>query len=249
MNWGLLHGPRRSRATQGFSLLEVLIASTILALVVALLLGVTNGASSLWLHAERHREASREVRAGLGMIMEDLHSAVLTEVPETLMIQESKTDPADQKLFFLVSHSNDQRHEGIKGDLCATGYFIASDPRSKGGRNLYRFHASGDDVEEAYTEGKLAALYASASPENKNTELLARNITGFGIHPIRVAGVKPHPDALRLTLSTVNGDTSRIIDSKPGDSGHKERLLRQNELQLSTVVCLPPQRDMPQDHE
>ena len=250
MNRGQLHRPPRYRTLGAFSLLEVLIASTILALVVVLLLGMVDGASSLWRNAERRRDASREVRAGLRMMAEDLHSAVLTTAPDTLLIEDSELQVGDgNSLFFLVSHPPDHRHDGIKGDLCATGYFIAPAPEGNGIRNLYRFHASGDDVADAYAEKSLPSLYATASPGNKNTELLARNITDLRVHPISISEGRAHPDALQLTLSAVNGDTARLIGLKPEANERNKRLLQQHQLVLSTLVSLPPQRDMPRDHQ
>jgi len=240
----------RSRSSSAFSLLEVLIATTILALLIALLLGIVNGASSLWSNAEGRREAAREVREGLRMMAEDLHSAVVTATPETLLINEPELKIGESKsIFFLVSHPRDQRHNGIKGDLCATGYFIAAAPEGNGMRNLYRFHASGDDVANAYESKNLTELYATAMAGNKNTELLARNITDLEIHPISVSGEKAHPNALRLTLAAVNASTARLIASKPEAKERNERLLQQRQLHLSTIVCLPPLRDMPQDQE
>ena len=244
----------QGRSKGAFSLLEVLIASTILALVIVLLLGMVDGASSLWRNAERRREAAREVRAGLRMMAEDLHSAVLTAAPDTFVIKDSEQQVGGSKgcyksLFFLVSHPPDQRHVGIKGDLCATGYFIALAPEGNGIRNLYRFHASGDDVAEAYEEKSLPLLYATATPGNKNTELLARNITSLEIQPTSVSRDRAHPDALRLTLSAVNGETARLIGLKPEAKERNERLLQQHQLHLSTFVSLPSQRDMPRAHE
>lgn len=249
-----LTSPPRSRSSSAFSLLEVLIASTVLALLIALLLGIVNGASNLWSNAEGRREAAREVREGLRMMAEDLHSAVITAEPETLLINDPELQVGDGKspcksLFLLVSHPRDQRHNGIKGDLCATGYFIAAAPEGNGMRNLYRFHASGDDVAKAYETKTLTTLYASAMAGNKNTELLARNITDLEIYPISVSRERAHPEALRLTLASVNASTARLIASKPEARERNERLLQQHQLQLSTIVCLPPQRDMPQDHE
>ena len=245
-----LPSPLRSGSSNAFSLLEVLIASTVLALLIALLLGIVNGASSLWSNAEGRREAAREVREGLRMMAEDLHSSVITAEPETLLINDPELKVGDGKnpcksLFLLVSHPRDQRHNGIKGDLCATGYFIAAAPEGNGMRNLYRFHASGDDVANAYEAKTLSVLYATAAAGNRNTELLARNITDLEIHPISISGERAHPDALRLTLAAVNASTARLIASKPEAKERNERLLKQQQLHLSTIVCLPPSRDMP----
>ena len=217
----------------GFTLLEVLISSAILAVVMILLIGMANHTTSLWHRGERHRDASREVRAGLQMITEDLHSAVLTTNPATLDITPNHTN-GGSALFFLVSHPGEKQAADNEGDLCATGYFIAEDPRQQGVGNLYRFHASGASVTRAFEQNKLQALYASASLTNTaTTELLARRLVKLDVR--RVEGESTSGGLLMISLSTPRDGKAVKKDSTLQD----EQLLR-----YSTIIRLPPQREL-----
>jgi prepilin-type N-terminal cleavage/methylation domain-containing protein len=230
---------------EGFTLLEVLVSSVILAILLILLIGMADGASRLWRDGERRREASREAREGLRIISEDLHSAVLTTNAETLMIERVPGDrERGERLFFLVSHPSERRQTGRRGDLCATGYFIAPEPGGDGLENLYRFHASGEEVSEALEQGTLRELYARASPTNTaTTELLARNIVRLDVRVL--PGGKQEPGTIMVALSGINGETARLISSDPGATERNERLIRRDLQRFSGIVRLPPRRDIP----
>ena len=228
----------------GFTLLELLVSSAILALIIVLLVGMADGVSRIWRDGERRREAVREARAGLEIITEDLHSAVITTNSATLLVKEEKGADHKTSLFFLTSHPSEKRHSGNEGDLCATGYFTAQDPDGSGTRDLYRFHASGESVATALEHGKLEELYATASPENTSTtELLARHIVALDVH--RVAGATASSGSVLIALSALGGETARIIASDPQARERNERLLRQHLQRYSTIVRLPPMREVP----
>ena len=236
--------PKRSA---GFTLVELLVSSAILTLIIVLLVGMADGVSRIWRDGERRREAIREARAGLEMITEDLHSAVITTNPATIFIKEVKghDQPLDgSSLFLLTSHSSEKRQTGNEGDLCATGYFTALDPDGSGTRDLYRFHASGKPVANALEQGKLKELYATGSPENTSTtELLARHIVALDVQ--RVAGATVSSGSLLITLSALGGETARIIASDSQAKERNDRLLRQHLQRYSTIVRLPPMREIP----
>jgi len=236
----------RHRYCGGFTLLEVLLASAILAVLVIFLLCMGNGAVRLWRDGEQRRESLREARAGLQILAEDLHSAVITTNPASLLL-EGKSNGSDlesDRLFFLVSHPCDRRNSNSKGDLCATGYFLAKDSDGNGCRNLYRYHASGEQVSAAFEQDEISALYSHASPTNEaTTELLARNIIGF-----EAKGLPEHsnpPTALKITLSAINGTAERLIASEPGATQRNQHLLRKHLQQYSTIIHLPPLRELP----
>jgi len=221
-------------------LVEILVSSAILLVLMLLLLGMGNSASQLWSDSEGKREALRELRASLQMITEDLHSAVITTNAESLEVRKSANAP--QSLFFLVSHPGDRRHETIKGDLCATGYFLAPDPKENGCTNLYRFHASGEAVARAVEEDSLGALYAEAGPQNlSTTELLARNIVSFRI--LTLPETTNAPELLDVTLSAINARTARLIASDPKAGERNERLLKQREQCATAIIHLPACRE------
>ena len=231
----------------GFTLLELLVSSAILIVIIVLLVGMADGASRLWRDGERRREAVREARAGLEMITEDLHSAVITTNPSTLLIKEEKEaggKSCGESLFFLTAHTSEKRQAGNDGDLCATGYFTAGERDGEGIKNLYRFHASGRSVSAALEKGSLEKLYSSASPEDKLTsELLARHIVELDVR--RIPETPNTPESLLITLSALGGETARIIASDPAAKERNEHLLLQHLQRFSSIVRLPPRRESP----
>jgi hypothetical protein len=228
----------------GYSLVEVLLSSTILAILILLLLGITEGASRLWRDGEHRREPTLEAREGLRTIATDLRSAVLTDDPESLALGMTVDDgKASDGLFLLVTHPAEERQPESKGDLCVAGYFTAPAPEGLGERHLYRFHASGEAVAEAVRHHTLKELYGTACPGSTTTELLARHIEKMSAEPALEGSM--HPDALRVSLLALNGETARRIASHPGEKEIHDSLIQQQGVRLSEIVRLPPGREIP----
>lgn len=231
--------PRRKNGA--FTLLEALLSAVILAGLMTLLLAMANRTFTLWGDGQRRREQQREAMSSLRMIGEDLRSAVIiTGDPSSLMIRREKRGDA---LFFLVSHPDDRRQPGIKGDLCAAGYFTAPDAAGKGGWNLYRFHASGDDVIEAVREHSLEKLYATAAPGRSNTELLARDIVDLQLSPAVQGNQGRHPEALRVTVTALGRSEMQRMPKDASDQRSIEAFLAKKGTPLSSVITLPPPRE------
>jgi type II secretory pathway pseudopilin PulG len=239
MNRSLFQIPPRRREV-AFTLLEVLISSAILLMLLVLLLGVCEGGSRFWNHAERRRAPLREAGASLRLITHDLRSAVITVDPSSLVIQTGTNGV--NSLFFLVSHPSDHRPGTSIGDLCATGYFLAPSQHEQGEQDLYRFHASGPRVLEALASGTLPKLYASASPGSADTELLARHVASLDVRPIDSGSISDHPSALALEIITVDANTDSLLARAGLNLNSREKLLAQKGARLGTVLSLPPVR-------
>ena len=244
---------RHSRRTYtphgGFTLLEILVSTAVLAVLLLLLFAMLDGASRLWSDGERRRGSSREARAGLKMIAEDLHSAVLSADPATLRIIPSREQGYGDQLYFLVSHPDEEGESGTKGDLCATGYLVAPDSQDRGVRNLYRFHATPVQVAAAIKQGGegIMELYSrAASGDAAGTELLARNIRTLEVRDALPSGdPQRHPAELFISLSAIGGEIAGTLASDPGAVQRNERLIRQHLQRYSTTVHLPPIREQP----
>jgi len=228
---------------KGFTLLEVLLASVILAGLFVLMLGMTDGTSRIWEHGERRRESQREAASSLRIMTGDLRSAVITGDPASLLIHHgTEAGEGGDSVFFLVAHPGDRRHSGIRGDLCAAGYFIAPAPGGHGERNLYCFHASGDEVARAVRSQTLPELYAKAAAGKSTSELLARNVADLAIQTLPGTDTAPRPKALRLTITTMDAATARLIASEnPGRDGLLD-ILKKRGTRLSSLVRLPLER-------
>ncbi len=238
--------PISTQCRNGFTLLELLVSSVILACIITLLIGMADGSSKIWRDGERRREGSREARAGLEMITEDLHSAVILSNTATLSITKESENREGSRIFFLVSHPGENRNTNAEGDLCATGYFVAQDPVKSGGMNLYRFHASGETVTKSLEKNRLGELYATATPDNTaTTELLARHIVQLDILPVK----NESSEMLMIRIYALAGEGSQFADPKATVTSalkeRNERLLRQHLQRYSTIVRLPPTRTLP----
>ena len=230
----------------GFTLLELLVSSVILAFIITLLIGMADGSSRIWRDGERRREGSREARAGLEMITEDLHSAVILTNPVTLSVTKESGDREGSRIFFLVSHPGEKGQANNEGDLCATGYFVAQDPAKSANLNLYRFHVSGESVAKSLEKNRLGELYATATPENTaTTELLARHIVRLDVLPIKRTSV----EMLMISIYALAGEHASLMDSQARVSAstkeRNERLLKQGLQRYTTIVRLPPKRMLP----
>lgn len=229
------------RASGAFTLLELLVSSAILLALLVLLLGACEGGSRFWNQAERRRAPLREAGAALRFIARDLRSAVITSDPSSLRI--GREENGDSSLFFLVSHSRDHRPEATVGDLCATGYFLARSPDRGEEQDLYRFHASGQRVLEAVRSGKLAELYATASPGATNTELMARHVASLSVRPIAGGTRSERPDTLALGIITVDPTTEGMLARQASDQASRRKLLSRHGARLGAIVALPAKRD------
>ena len=161
------------RDRHGFSLLELLVAMTVLAVLLGILLTMVNGATQLWRASENRVDSYREARAALNVIASDLQSIFASENPDFFQWASEddgfKTDvkiddlvsgaaPVEMgdALFFLTSLSTAaQPYTGTspaKGDLCAVGYFLAFGRPGLSGDstcNLYRQLINSDTTFEA----------------------------------------------------------------------------------------------------
>lgn len=114
--------PRSSRRSgpSAFSLLEVLVASAVLAIVMAVLLGTLSTSLGLWRTTESKLTADREARAAELLIAQDLANIVLP--PGTDLWPRTN----DGYLQFLTKKPRDyQPAEGNNvGDLCFVEYYV-----------------------------------------------------------------------------------------------------------------------------
>lgn len=166
-----------------FSLLELLISITILALLLVMLLSMVNGATSLWRTNENRVDSYREARAAINLIVSDLSSIYTSpnvnylanpnltsfytqedKLPKTPV----KKDGMDGSIFFLTATPSAAQEIGKnKSDLCTVGYFLGFDKTSLTGRgtesyNLYRYYRSSDETFNALTGG----MTGNGQPQN-----------------------------------------------------------------------------------
>ncbi len=136
----------RRCARGGFSLLEMLIAMAITAIIVVLLSQVLNSTGALWKRAQRKIDAFREARTALLRMTSEIESTLAVDGLPSLALTGlySQNDPAgsqgNQQAYLLLAAPN----TGLS-DVCAAGYFCSWEPEL-GGYVLRRYFADSDTV-------------------------------------------------------------------------------------------------------
>ncbi|XHR28356.1 MAG: type II secretion system protein J [Chthoniobacteraceae bacterium] len=149
--------PRQSG--RAFSLLEVLVATTILAVIVSLLGSIMSAVSASWTSATDRTETGLSARAIADYIQTDLASAQLpvnnADQSNLQFILNSANVPADYKngdaLFWQSPVANDTTY----GDVAEVGYFVKwiTDSKSQPKPILCRFFV------EPATSGSASSAY------------------------------------------------------------------------------------------
>jgi len=266
--------PRRA-----FSLLEVLVAMSVLSVLLLILLSMTNGASKLWRENENRVDSYREARAALNMIASDLASIHASTNTTLFAVTPSSRDNSDDsdmppmgqartheekdggmngRIFFLAALPADAQESGRnKSDLCEVGYFLAYNQTSLTGKgshtyNLYRcFRSSDDTFNDLKNSDGLKNLAPDTNPTASNTEVLARNITGFEVRPYTINAAKlekftksaqtPLPDMLEITINAISTESAKRFgpDDKAAWEDIHSLTRTQNERAFTTRVYLP----------
>jgi prepilin-type N-terminal cleavage/methylation domain-containing protein len=102
----------------GFSLLEVLVASAVLAVVLTVLLGTLTTSLSLWRNTEGKLYSDREARAAELLLAQDLSSVFMPTNPNLW----PRTNKGS--LQFLVTKPQEYQGSGELGDVCFVEYAV-----------------------------------------------------------------------------------------------------------------------------
>lgn len=208
-----------------FTLLELLVAMTVLSLLVLMLMGIVDSATKLWRENENRVESYREARAAMNLIASDLRSLHASTNSNYFRL-EADSGTNDGSLAFLASLPNAAQDSTNRSDLCSVGYFLAEGPVSDFAQqgatpetsyNLYRYF-----IESNETFDRLESSPADpgfwpdefAVDSDPRPEILARNIRAFRIKAFRIEGntwvvwthsdEHPIPDLLELEMEAVN---------------------------------------------
>ncbi|MCS7008467.1 MAG: prepilin-type N-terminal cleavage/methylation domain-containing protein [Chthoniobacterales bacterium] len=240
---------------EAFTLVELLVALTLLSLLVVSLFSIVDGASKLWTKGESKIEATRESRAALEKLVSELRSAYLpTENPHRFFRKEGEADAA--RLLFLTYLPVQSQKSGQRGSLCAVGYFLAKGRVSDIGAgsreeswHLYRYLLeSNDTYAKLKTNPTSPDLWPTAdlSPLSPRAEILARNVRAFRVHPYHVSGASlipwssgsnSPPHLLEIELETLNTNTARKFN---GDIRQDSPAILQNLERWKIRIPLSP---------
>ena len=219
--------PDRDRG--GFSLIELLVALSVLSVLVVLLFGLVESATRLWRDNENRVDAFREARAALAVISGELRNFCATTNPgffSTNALGITAPGADAQGLYFLTRLPPTSQGETLS-DLCVVGYerrwarqnagvgqTNAADPAREGYQLFRSFH--GSSVTYARLRAGTPPLNDLQVPEGSGaprSEILARNILHL---EIRCFATNPaytnSADAYLAWTYSTNNPTPQMIE-------------------------------------
>ena len=227
-------GARRNRqhskvcAPRAFSLLEILVAISVLSILLVVLLNIVQGATSLWRGSENKVEAYREARAALQVMSSDLKNILPTTNTDFFRTNLTNTPNIG---FLAALPISSQDTTSSKSDICAVGYFVAYDNKSPiagaNGRqsyNFYRYFVESNETFEKLTDasGPTDVLdFDSDFPP----EILARNVVGFnatysvtnaagGFDSWTQNATYPMPQVVEIKVTAVNNERTMRFSAR-----------------------------------
>jgi prepilin-type N-terminal cleavage/methylation domain-containing protein len=152
---------------EGFTLLEVLVASAILGVVMMVLLSTLSTSMSLWRNTEGKAASDREARASGLLLAQDLANVVMPANPNLWpRVVTSRVGGENVvSLRFLTAKPGDyQTNAGDAGDVCYVEYAVLASPGGSG-RELRRlFWPSGRTYSNVIASNSLPR---GAQPQNE----------------------------------------------------------------------------------
>jgi prepilin-type N-terminal cleavage/methylation domain-containing protein len=210
------HRFRRTPSPAAFTMVELLVAMSILAVMMLLLLSIVNATTRMWRVSENRVDSYREARAALNVIDNDLQSILVSKKSKFFALdvkdglpKSAVIAPKANNVFFvttLASDSQDSSDDNRNGkpdnlsEICIVGYFLAYDSPTFGkvepSMNLYRYFLSSDQSMAVLKDEDALTKNISTAPGSVNVEVLARNVLSLKINAFLVgADGKPAPFA------------------------------------------------------
>jgi len=225
--------PDNYPSRHGFSLVELMVAITLLTLLATMLLGIVESATRLWRQSESRVDGFREARAAAHVIRRDLEG-IPPNAPQTWFQYQAVTngDARADRLFFVTALPQGSQTAEDKSDLCVVGYFLDWTPpetspssHKPGTYNLYRYLLRSNDT---FTNHVAASdpLETDVSSASSGVEVLARNIQSFALDRflhqtnsgslVPVDGSTSHltPDVLEVRMTALNDDAARRLPTR-----------------------------------
>ena len=194
---------KKTRLRLAFTLLELLVAVSVLSILLVILLQIVQSATSLWRGAENKIEAYREARAALQVVYSDLKNILPSTNPD--FFRTNLTNSPNIGLLSLMPLSA-QDTRASKSDICSIGYFLAYNNKSP---------VAGDNGRQSYN------LYRCFLESNETFEKLKNNAPDvLNLDPARFEILARNVIVFKATCFTTNGNgfinwTPSETDSMP----------------------------------
>jgi general secretion pathway protein J len=155
-----LRTPHSALRTEGFTLLEVLVASAILSVVLAALYGVFSRTLESKRLVEERGARARTARIVLLRISEDIRASFPLSTTDARFVGETRNHGSfpQSSLAFISTSQVPLTHTGAEGDLSEIRYTLIPDPTAPTQRQLVRRVSSALAAEGPGTEEDLPLL-------------------------------------------------------------------------------------------
>lgn len=205
----------RGAAAGAFTLLELLTAMAVLALLLVVLMGFLSSATTLWRANENRVDSFREARAAMSVISRDFQSVLPTTNTNFFRYNDPAFRPSgaittaggwtNGIVFFLSALPTSAQWSSTtnKSDVCQVGYFVGygkssastnSDVRET--LNLYRYFLGSNDTFARLLNTNNPVFPTDLSLLDSRVELLARNIISFKTSAYTVVTTTNNPASL-----------------------------------------------------
>ena len=218
-----------SKKSPAFSLLELLVAVSVLSILLVILLNIVQGATNLWRTSENKVEAYREARAALQVISSDLRNTLAST--NTNFFRTDLTNTPN--LGFLTTLPLSSQNASSLSDVCTVGYFLKYDNKSQltnaTGRqsyNLYRYFVESNETFANLTANSTTAL--TTSFDTNHCEILARNVVSFnatyfvtnssGLGNWTQSDSSPMPQVVEIKITAVNNERTMRFRARNAQS-------------------------------
>jgi type II secretory pathway pseudopilin PulG len=231
--------PKPTRAA--FSLIELLVATTVFSLLCVLMFSIVSSSTGLWRTQEAQEESFREARAALNFLSRDLANAMVTTNAQWFYA-------SSNRIAFLTSLPPSSQSDGRdRGDLCAVGYSLEwakvdPDDASEIPRlALYRYVRFSVPTHRSLIMNSAVSIeQIFEAPDSTDTvrELLARNMSRFSCdlystnslgEPVPFAPAEVMPKILQFSMSVLNDGTASKLTSRAQWEDASSPLILQNE--------------------
>jgi type II secretory pathway pseudopilin PulG len=189
-----------------FTLVELLIAVSVLSLLAGLMFAVLNATSILWQTTEKGMSSFREARAALSVMSREISASyqepgrrlqMMVINPNDSVVQQpqetARDHPWGSRIFLLSTLSSRAQTPGAnRSDVCAVGYYLAftrdrtafSPIATGAGSSSYKLFRHLRSSDEVFTTMNSSldprSLFLPSTAPNED-EVLASNVTRFEI--------------------------------------------------------------------
>jgi len=178
---------RYPNANRGFTLIEILVATSILMVLTFVLLSISGHAGQIWQTGEEGNQHRQRARMALNFLERELSGAMLpivrTSQNSLQFVINNDVSNNDQtgpdEIFFQAPVADDVS----KGKEAAIGYFVAWNGRQS---SLYRIYLGASDTR--YDEADPVAATADITGGQREEFLFLENVLGLWVTAYNAAG-------------------------------------------------------------